>query len=291
MNTPMNTPDPRVNAYRPDLADARLKGKVESARFVAGTPRRVVANAAPMKRTPRADAPLDSEILRGELFTVFEDAAEGWSWGQLETDAYVGYVPTDALGSLAPEPTHRVVALRASVYPGPDMKLPVQGNLSFGSRVALGEEVTTRGTLYRRVVGGEGAIVASLAVPVAAPRETDFVAVAERFINVPYLWGGRTSFGLDCSSLLQLSLGATGKAAPRDTDLQEKMVGAGVEGTAAPLHRGDLVFWKGHVGMMIDSEYMIHASGHHMAVVLEELKDAIDRIAKTGSAVTSVRRL
>lgn len=286
------TLDPRLNAYRADLADVRLKGKVEAARFIAGTPRRVVANAAAMKRTPSAAAPLDSEILRGEIFTVFEDAAEGWSWGQLETDEYVGYVPTDALGSLAPEPTHRIVALRAFVYPAPDMKLPVQGSLSFDSRVALGEEVTTRGTLYRRVIGGEGAIVASLAVPVAAPRETDFVAVAERFINVPYLWGGRTSFGLDCSSLLELSLGAAGKTAPRDTDLQEKMVGAVVEGgTAAPLHRRDLVFWKGHVAIMIDGEYMIHASGHHMAVVIEELKDAIDRIAKTGSAVTSVRRL
>ncbi len=286
------TLDPRLNAFRPDLADVRLKGKVEAARFIAGAPRRVVANAAPMKRTPRANASVDSEILRGEIFTVFEDAAEGWSWGQLETDGYVGYVPTDALGSLAPEPTHRIVALRAFVYPSPDMKLPVQGNLSFGSRIALGEEVTTRGTLYRRVVGGEGAIVASLAVPVAAPRETDFVAVAERFINVPYLWGGRTSFGLDCSSLLQLSLGATGKTAPRDTDLQEKMVGAVVAGgIAAPLHRGDLVFWRGHVAIMIDGEYMIHASGHHMTVVIEELKDAIDRIAKTGSPVTSLRRL
>jgi cell wall-associated NlpC family hydrolase len=127
---------------------------------------------------------------------------------------------------------------------------------------------------------------------VTAPAETDFVAVAERFINVPYLWGGRTSFGLDCSSLLQLSLISAGKTAPRDTDLQEQMVGSAVEGGAsALLRRGDLVFWKGHVGIMIDGEYMIHASGHHMSVVIEELKDAIARIGKTGSTPTSVKRL
>jgi len=289
----MNNLDPRLNACRPDLADARLKGKVEAARFVAGTPRRVVANTAPMKRTPRADASLDSEVLRGEVFTVFEDVPDGgpnggWSWGQLETDAYVGYVPTDALGSLAPEPTHRIAALRAFLYRGPDMKLPAMGALSLGSRVAFGAEVTTRGTVYRLIEGGEGALVASQVVPLAAPPENDFVAVAERFLNVAYLWGGRTSLGLDCSSLVQLSLMAAGTPAPRDTDLQEMMLGAPVEGgTAAPLHRGDLVFWKGHVGIMIDGEYLIHASGHHMAVVIEELSATIER---TGAA-SSVKRL
>ncbi len=122
--------DPRLNAHRPDLADARLKGQIESARFVQGTPRRVVAGSAPLKHAPRPDAPLDSEILRGEVFTVFEETAEGWSWGQLETDRYVGYVATDALGAVGPEPTHRIVALRTFVYPAPDMKLPALGWLS-----------------------------------------------------------------------------------------------------------------------------------------------------------------
>jgi cell wall-associated NlpC family hydrolase len=286
------TLDPRLNAYRADLADERLKGKVEARRFVEGTPRRVVANSAPMKRAPRVDARLDSEVLRGEVFAVFEETGEGWSWGQLATDSYVGYVPSDALGPPASEPTHRIAALRTFIYPGPDMKLPARGFLSLGSSLALAGEAETRGTVYRLIAGGEGAIVAVAAVPLDAPPENDFVAVAERFINVPYLWGGRTSLGLDCSSLLQLSLLTAGKTAPRDTDLQEQMVGAPVEGGAsARLHRGDLVFWKGHVGIMIDAEYMIHASGHHMAVVIEELKDAIDRVAKTGGAVASVKRL
>lgn len=288
--------DQRLNAFRPDLADIRLKGKVDAARFVAGAPRQVVANVAPMKRDARNDAPLESEVLRGEVFTVFEDAAEGWSWGQLETDGYVGFVPTDALADAAPEPTDRIAALRTFVYPGPDMKLPALGWLSLGSRVALDREATTRGTLYRRIAGGEGWVVAVAAVPVDAPAENDFVAVAERFLNTAYLWGGRTSLGVDCSSLVQLSLMAAGVSAPRDTDLQEAALGHAVEGgVSAPLHRGDFVFWlghwAGHVGIMIDGEYLLHANGHHMAVVIEPLAEVVARIAGKTSQPTSVRRL
>jgi cell wall-associated NlpC family hydrolase len=290
------TLDPRLNACRPDLADARLKGEVEAARFVEGTARRVVAAAAPLKRTPRTDASLDSEVLRGEIFTVFEETHEGWTWGQLATDRYVGYVATDALGPIEPEPSHRIAALRTFIYPGPDMKLPALGWVSVGSAVALDREATTRGTVYRQIVGGEGWIVAVNAVPLDAPAENDFVSVAERFVNTAYLWGGRTSLGLDCSSLVQLSLMAAGIAAPRDTDLQEAALGSPVEGgVAAPLHRGDLVFWlghhAGHVGIMIDGEYLIHANGHHMAVVIEPLADVSARIAAKTIQPTSVRRL
>lgn len=279
------TLDPRLHAYRADLADARLRGRVEAARFVAGGPRTVVAASAPLKRTPRTDAGLDSEVLRGERFVVFEEGGEGWSWGQLETDGYVGYVPTDALSAEVPPSTHRVEALRTYVYPGPDMKLPPLSLLSFGGRVACDDEATTRGTPYRRLAGGEGWIVASTVEPVAAPRAGDFVAVAERFLNTAYLWGGRTSVGLDCSALVQLSLMAAGIAAPRDTDLQEQAVGALVTDEAR--RRGDLVFWPGHVGMMIDGEYLLHANGHHMATVIEPLATVVGRIG----APRTIRRL
>jgi cell wall-associated NlpC family hydrolase len=287
------TLDPRLNAFRPDVADVALKGKVEAARFIAGTPRRVVAPSAPLKRAPRNDAPLASEILRGEIFTVFEDTPEGWSWGRLETDRYVGYVPTDALAGVAPEPTHRIAALRAFIYPGPDMKLPAIAPLSFGARFALGRETVTRNTSYREIAGGQGWVVAVAAEPVSAPPANDFVAVAERFLGVAYLWGGRTSLGLDCSALVQLALMAAGKSAPRDTDLQEKMLGVAVEGgIGAPLHRGHLVFWKGHVGIMIDGEYLLHATGHQMAVVIEPLPLLVERILKSGNGPpTSVKRL
>ncbi len=279
--------DPRLNAFRPDLADARLKGKVESARFVDGTPRRVVAAAAPMKRKPAPDATVESEMLRGEAFTVFDETGEGWSWGQLETDAYVGYVPTDALGPLTPEPTHRVAALRTFVYPGPDLKLPPLMCLSLGARVALAGEAETRGVRYRILAGGEGTVVEAHVVPLDAPTDNDFVALAERFLNTPYLWGGRTSLGLDCSGLVQLSLMAAGHAVPRDADLQEKAIGQAVEGGTADLQRGDIVYWPDHVAIMIDGEYMVHASGRDMAVVIEPLHDATERIG----AVRTVRRL
>jgi len=285
------TLEPRLNAWRPDLADIQLKGKVDAARFVAGTPRQVIAHAAPLKRVPHSDASLDSEVLRGETFTVFEDRDDGWSWGQLATDSYVGYVPTDALSASAPPVTHAVTALRSFVYPGPDMKLPALGALSLSARVALDGEAETRGTAYRRLAGGEGWLVAAHLAPLPGAPVRDYVETAMRFLNTAYLWGGRTSLGVDCSSLVQLSLATAGVVAPRDTDLQERLLGspvpAGIEGE---LRRGDLVFWKGHVGILLEAATMIHASGHHMAVVIEPLAVAIGRIASNGSRPTAVRR-
>jgi cell wall-associated NlpC family hydrolase len=282
----------RLNAFRPDLADSRLKGQVEAARFVDGMPRRVAAGAAPLRLEPRADASMETEVLRGEAFTVFEESPEGWSWGQLATDGYVGYVPTGTLGDPAPEPTDRIVVLRSFVYPGPDMKLPAVDWLSLGTKVATVGEAETRGTRFQVLAGGEGAIVAAHVAPVAAPPEVDFVAVAERFLNVPYLWGGRTSLGLDCSALVQLALQAAGRQAPRDTSIQQHALGQPVDGGVdAALLRGDLVFWTGHVGIMVDGEHMLHASGHHMTVVIEPLAEAAARIARAGVSLTSVRRL
>ncbi len=284
--------DPRLHAFRPDLADARLEGKVAAVRFVVGVPHRVATNAAPLKHTPRADARLESEVLRGEVFTVFEATGEGWSWGQLETDGYVGYVPSDALAKTAPEPTHRVTALRTFLYPAADMKLPALGCLSFGAAVCLSVSSETRGTLYGALCEGGGHVVAAHLASLDTPPEGDFVAVAERFLHTPYLWGGRTSLGLDCSALVQLSLMAAGKPCPRDSDLQQAMLGSEVAGgTEAPLHRGDLVFWTDHVAIMIDGEYMVHASGHHMTVVIEPLAEALDRIAGTVGPPAAVRRL
>ena len=209
----------------------------------------------------------------------------------METDGYVGYAPRTALGDAGPEATHRISTLCTFLYPEPDLKRPPLASLSLGSLVTLGDRIEIRGTVYRSVEGG-GAIVAGHASPVNTFAENDFVAVAERFLNVPYLWGGRTSRGVDCSSLVQLSLMCAGRPAPRDTDLQERRLGRDVDGGIdAALHPGDLVFWPGHVAIMIDGEYMIHASGHHMMVVIEPLAEAVSRIAGRSGRPTSVRRL
>jgi len=283
--------DPRLYAYRSDVADARLSGKVDAVRFVEGVERRAATPSAPLTRGPEASASLDTELLHGEVFRVFDEAG-GYAWGQSEADSYVGYVPANSLGPVTPEPTHRITALRTFIYPGADMKLPAVAALSLGSRVALSEEVETRGTRYARIGGGTTAIVAAHAKPIGAPPEADFVAVAERFLNVPYLWGGRTSLGLDCSALVQLSLMAAGRKAPRDTDMQRDTLGARVEGGLdAELRRGDLVFWPGHVAILRGPDEIVHASGHHMTVVIEPLAEAVARIAGINGPPTVVKRL
>src|SRR4029079_18635606 len=165
--------DVRLNAYRPDLADIRLKGKVNASRFAEGSLKRIVAASAPLKRVPRSDASLDSELIRGETFRVFGDTADGWSWGQCQTDSYVGFIPQAALGAMEPPPTHRIVAVRRFIYPGPDMKLPAADSLSLGSLVALGADIETRGTLYREVAGGKQAIAAIHTLPIDAPWDSD----------------------------------------------------------------------------------------------------------------------
>ena len=281
--------DPRLNAFRPDLADSRLEGSVDADRFVEGTLRRVAAPSAALRHAPRPDAALDSELLRGELFRVFEETDEGWSWGQNQTDGYVGYTASDALGPVAPEPTHRITALRTFVYPAPDTKLPARSALSFGAAVSVTGETETRGTRYCLLAGGEGAIVAIHAAPIDAPPEPDYVAVAERFIGTAYLWGGRTSLGLDCSALVQLALMAAGTPSPRDTDMQAASLGQALPGLG-DLKRGDLLYWPGHVAIVADATHIVHASGHHMTVVREPLRPALQRIAEK-SGDPKARRL
>ncbi len=275
--------DRRTTPARPDLAAAYLKGRVETARFVEGQPRMVVVPSTPLRREPRPDLAIDTELLRGEIVTVYDQDREGWSWGQAEQDGYVGWLPSEALGE--PErATHKVAALRTFIFPGPDIKLPIVAAVPYGARLAV------RAIEGRFAVLPDGYVWAGHLAAVEA-HEADFVAVAERFFGVPYLWGGKTSLGLDCSGLVQTALQASGLSAPRDTDMQEAALGAAVD-PDGPLGRRDLVFWRGHAGIMRDPQTLLHANGHTMTVHSEPFAEARARIkAATGADVTSVRRL
>ncbi len=282
----VSTFDSRTTPARPDLAASSLRGKVDASAYAEGEACHVTTGSAPLRRAPRPDAPLDSEALMGEVFTVYE-RAEGWAWGQLRRDGYVGYMPEIALAQGAGRITHRVNVLRSFCYPGPSMKLPPVDHVSFGSGLdvmsVIGDfAVTAQG---HHVWAGHLAPVAGFA--------TDFVAIAEMFIGVPYLWGGSTSLGLDCSGLVQGALAGCGINAPRDSDQQERALGTVLNvghnsgENLAGLQRGDLVFWRGHVGIMRDKDTLLHANGHHMLVASEPLRDALERIAeRTHSAGT-----
>ncbi len=282
----MNGFDKRLTPARPDLAAAHLRGKVEAARFVEGSAMQVIDVSAPVRSTPSSEASLDTEALHGECVTIYEQTEEGWSWGQLARDGYVGWLPSNALAKESAKPTHRVSALRTFVFPKPDIKSPPMASLSFGSMLALKQEQSAF------VIAENGGFIPKQHVVAADFREHDPVAVAKRFLGTPYLWGGKTSAGLDCSGLVQLALQSAAHECPRDSDMQQK-IGKPVSfaGDGKLLARGDLLFWKGHVGFYAGEGKLLHANAFHMAVAEEPLAEAIRRIRESGSEMLEVRRL
>lgn len=278
--------DRRLHAIRDDLADARLRSEVQATRYAEGRRAFVRAPVADLKREPSDAAGLDTQLIHGAAVTLFDEAV-GWAWVQAEHDGYVGYVAADVLAEAQEKPTHRVAVPRSFVYPGPDLRFPRQAVLSMGSAVAIADETETRGTRYLLTGDGDALIAAHLR-PLGTAAQ-DYVSVAELFLNTPYLWGGTTGFGIDCSGLVQTSMMMAGRRVLRDTDMQEASIGDEID-PAAGLQRGDLVFWKGHVAIMIDPAMMIHANGHTMMVSLEPLADAIDRIGYLYGHPTRYRR-
>ena len=278
--------DPRLTPARPDLAAKYLEGKVKAARFVEGEAFEVSEAIAPLRRLPAADAEQMTQALRGERVTIYDRNGEGFAWGQLGGDGYVGWLPESALARPLRPPTHKVTALTTLVFPGPSIKLPPLMPLPMGARVSIVREdatfaVTAGGHhLPRQHLGPLDACTA------------DFVAVAERFAGAPYLWGGKTAFGIDCSGLVQVALTSAGTGCPRDSDMQCDALGRELSAAETKhLRRGDLIFWRGHVAIVRDADTIVHANAHHMATVIENTQEAIARIKTAGSEVVAIKRL
>ncbi len=281
-------PDTRRNAYRPDLAAAYLQGQVSAERFVKGTLGQILQPSVSLRKLPDVTRGFETEALFGEAVTVYEEA-DGWLWMQLARDGYVGYVPAPAvrIGPLL-TPTHRVQSLGTFVYGAPDIKSPPFMHLPMNALLSVigGDD------RFAALQGGVFVVARHLAAIDRPAR--DFVEIAERFIGTPYLWGGCTRIGIDCSGLVQTSLLAANIAAPRDSDMQRDELGDPIKilPELDNLRRGDLVFWNGHVGVMIDSVMLVHSNAHHMMVVTEPLPEAAVRIAKAGGGeITSIKRL
>lgn len=281
------TLDRRLNAFRPDLAEASLRGQVEAERFVEGTRAQVTVPVVALRPQPDLARGIDTELLLGEDVTVFE-RKDGWAWVKAVSDGYVGYLPEDTIKEGLATATHIVVPQRTFLYPEPELRKPYTGVLSMGSRVRVTGTAEARGNHYVVLEDGT-AIFAKHVQPIGYNDGGDYVDIAAKFMETPYLWGGRSGLGVDCSSLIQLALLMTGRAAPRDSDMQAAGLGEPI--AREELKRGDFVFWKGHAAVMEDPETIIHANGHTMTVARENFAAAVERIGWLYEYPTGYRRL
>ncbi len=240
-------PDPRVNAYRPDLADVALSGVVKSKKFLEPAIRQCVRGVLPLLAEPRFDASMVSQIRYGEFLDVFEIRKDGFAWVQNRTDRYVGYLPLeDTFSDHIADLSNRIVALRTFVYPEPNMKMPPLDELTLGSFIKPVRAVND----FIELESG-GFVFAKHAALATQSLARDYVFTAGSMLNVPYLWGGRTPRGIDCSGLVQLALDMAGLDIPRDSDQQREAIGEDL-----PCHwrdmswkRGDVVFFPGACGL------------------------------------------
>ena len=275
-------PDPRLNAWRDDMAAAHLRGEVDAPLYVEGEAAQVIAPVTAVRRTPADGAMQDTQLLYGEGFHVYE-MKQGWAWGQSVLDDYVGYVSAEDLGVPLPA-THWLRAQRSFVYRQADIKTRPLMAVSLGARLS----VKTIADGFAEL--SDGGFIHAAHIAALDSFESDPVSVARRFIGAPYFWGGRESSGLDCSALVQLALQACGQACPRDSYRQQAVLGRSLSADETP-QKGDLVFWKGHVGMLSAADMLVHANAFHMSVVEENFHAAVARIEKSGGPVLAIKRL
>jgi len=270
--------DRRLTPATARVAHSSLRGVIVAPMYTEGQALRVLSPYADLLATPGGAR--DRQLLQGDRFVVV-DRAEGHAFGRAQKDGYCGWVAEAALADL-PAPTHRVVAPATHLYPEPRVQAHELVSLSLGALVTVtgpgsGPWVQTSG----------GFIPATHLSPVTEPL-TDAAAVAESLLGTPYLWGGNTRGGIDCSGLVQGAHLVCGIACPADSDL----IQAVAEPLSGPLRRSDLLFWKGHVAMIVDEARLIHANGHSMSVAYEDTAACIARIAAQGGGpVTQQGRL
>lgn len=282
MTAILETDDPRVTPLRDGIASRALEGLVRAEVYLDSKTMSCVVPAAGIHRAADAASEQMDQLLFGEAFEIIEEEG-GFFWGQARRDGYVGFVAAAALAPPTPEPTHRIAAIRTYAFAEPSIKARALGPYSLNALVCVEAQ---EGRLCR--AAGAGWMTAEHLAPIGV-FETDVAAVAERFLGAPYLWGGRESLGLDCSGLVQQALFSCGLACPRDTDQQARLGHAiGRE----DFGRGDLVFWKGHVAIGLNTTRIVHANGHHMMVAIEPLDSAMARIEAAGVGVpTAYRRI